>query len=137
MILMLVLSSPRSTNCLAKLPACTDGMNTNTACGEASRTRCKNGAKSGFCNGTRMESTIRPPDAKNRALKEASASWPGAKSLISVTTSLMPVLTAQSAIITDDCASVQLVRTKYWDLSITADVLQHDDGRHLRFGDDR
>src|SRR5262249_34680136 len=43
MILMLVLSSPRSTNCLAKLAACTDGMKTNTACGELSRTRCNCG----------------------------------------------------------------------------------------------
>ena len=35
----------------------------------------------------------------------------------------MPFLIAQSAMIADDCAKVQLVRTKYGDLSIAADVL--------------
>ena len=52
------LSRPRSTNCLAKVPTWTEGMKTNMACGESSRARCKKGAKSGFCRGTRIDSAI-------------------------------------------------------------------------------
>ena len=33
-------------------------MKTNMACGESSRARCKKGAKSGFCRGTRIDSAI-------------------------------------------------------------------------------
>ena len=39
----------------------------------------------------------------------------------------MPFFIAQSAMIPEDCASVQLVRTKYGDLSIKADVLDSMD----------
>ena len=57
------------------LPA---GMNTIKASGFASLTRCRYGAKSGFCSGTRTDPTISPPPALKPCVKAVSASWPGA-----------------------------------------------------------
>ena len=58
-------------------------------------------------------------------MKVSSASSPGANSVTSVTALLEPFFTAQSAMMADDCASVQLVRTKKGDFSTTAVVLDN------------
>ena len=75
--LMPLLSSPRSVNCFMKIAPTPDGTNTKTASGDASRTRCRNGAKSGLRKGTRKLSTTCPPAAVKRVLKAFSASIPG------------------------------------------------------------
>ena len=69
---------PRICDVLASYVGRTAGTNTNTASGLASFMRCRNGAKSGFCNGTFTSSTISPPPAVKCCLKKLSASLPGA-----------------------------------------------------------
>ena len=63
---------------LHEIAARPPGTNTNIASGPASFIRCRNGAKSGLIKGTLTSSTISPPAAVNRALKNCSASFPGA-----------------------------------------------------------
>src|SRR6202022_784531 len=55
MILMPEAASPRSANCLAKIPAWVPGKYRNAVSGLRSRTRCRNGAKSGFASGMRID----------------------------------------------------------------------------------
>src|SRR6516165_1334610 len=74
------LSSPRSTNCRIMAAAWPAGMKTKTPSGAASRTRCRNGAKSGLSMGTRNARGTSPPARVNVSLKYVSESWPGAKS---------------------------------------------------------
>src|SRR6516164_3929812 len=71
--------------------------------GLMSRMRCRNGAKSGLASGMRIDSTIWPPSSVKRCLNAVSASVPGAHSLTSVTTRLLPFLAAHSPMIHDGC----------------------------------
>ena len=87
-------------------------------------TLCRNGAKSGLRSGTRMASVTCPPPALKLLAKVSSASSPGANSVTSVTALPRPFFAAQSAKIAEDCASVQLARTKKGDFSITAVLLE-------------
>ena len=88
----------------------------------ASAAFCRTGAKSGLRSGTRRFSTIVPPSALNFSLNDFSASMPGPKSVTRVTTFLMPFFTAHSAIGTEDCARVKLVRTTKGEASVIDDV---------------
>jgi hypothetical protein len=54
-----------------------EGRKTNSASGCASRTFCRNGAKSGLRSGERISATIWPPLSWNWLLKNFSASMPG------------------------------------------------------------
>jgi hypothetical protein len=69
-----------------------------------------------------MVSNTPPLSALKRSLNDLSASAPGAKSDTMLTTFLMPFLAAQSAMITDDCGSVKLVRAMYGERSVMIDV---------------
>ena len=105
-----------------KIAPTPDGTNTNTASGEASRTRCRNGAKSGLRNGTRSSAGTCPPSAVNRFLNVVSASMPGPKSVTSVTTFLMPACHAQLASGLVTCGSVNPARTTNGDCSVIDEV---------------
>ena len=74
----------------------------NAVSGLMSRIRCRNGAKSGLASGIRIDSTICPPSSVNRCLNALYASVPGAHSLTSVTTRLLPFLAAHSPMIQED-----------------------------------
>jgi len=91
------LSSPRSANCFIRIEPWPAGTNTNSPSGLASRARCRNGAKSGLASGTRNCAMTSPPARVNCSMKDFSMSMPGAKSLTSVTTLLMPFFGAHSA----------------------------------------
>ena len=84
--------------------------------------RCRNGAKSGFASGTFSFSITCPPPAVNALVKAVSASAPGAQSLTSVTTFLLPFFAAQSPMIIDDWPSVKLVRTMKGERSTVIDA---------------
>src|SRR5262249_58599807 len=88
----------------------------------ASRARCRNGAKSGLASGTRIVSMICAPPLTAASLNVVSDSTPGAQSLTMVTIFLAPFLTAQSAMIADDCPSVKLVRTMNGERSVVTDA---------------
>ena len=75
--LMPALSRPRSANCFMSAAPAPEGTNVNSASGLASRTFCRNGAKSGLRSGTRRLSTTWPPLNCRRSLKNFSASMPG------------------------------------------------------------
>src|SRR5262245_40068949 len=83
----------------------------NAVSGLMSRMRCRKGAKSGLASGMRIDSTSWPPSSVKRCLNAVSASVPGAHSLTSVTTRLLPFFAAHSPMIQDDCARMKLVRT--------------------------
>src|SRR5579862_8825442 len=99
----------------------------NAVSGLMSAMRCRNGAKSGLASGSRIDSTISPPTWVNRVLKAVSASTPGAQSLTSVTTFLLPFLNAHSPMIQDCGLRMKPARTKYGDfvVVIEAPELKH------------
>src|ERR1700761_3934754 len=84
--------------------------------------RCSAGAKSGLASGTRSDSMISPPTCVHRVLNEVSASTPGAHSLTSVTTRLLPFLIAHSAIVHACGAMMKPARTKYGDLVVVIEA---------------
>src|SRR6201982_1066483 len=84
--------------------------------------RCRDGAKSGLASGMRIDSTISPPTCLNRVVKEVSASTPGAQSLTSVTTRLLPFLAAHSARIQDCGGRMKPARTKYGDFVVVIEA---------------
>src|SRR5277367_3992675 len=94
----------------------------NAVSGLRSATRCKNGAKSGLASGKRIDSTISPPTCLKRVAKATSASIPGAQSLTSVTTFLLPFLKAHSLIIHDCGDRMNPARTKYGDFVVVIDA---------------
>src|SRR5580704_7148089 len=94
----------------------------NAVSGLRSAMRCSDGAKSGLASGMRIESTISPPTCANRVLKEVSASAPGAQSLTSVTTRLLPFLIAHSAKVHACGAMMNPARTKYGDLVVVIEA---------------
>ena len=97
--------------------------------------RCRNGAKSGLASGMRIDSMISPPTCLKRVLNAVSASVPGAHSLTSVTTRLLPFLIAHSAMIQACGAMMKPARTKYGDLVVVIEAPgAHDQGRLLGFG---
>src|SRR5262249_30779248 len=71
-------SRPRSAYWRTNDPASPPGTQAKIASGLASRARCRNGAKSSACSGTRTVSTISPPPALNASTKAFSVSSPGA-----------------------------------------------------------
>src|SRR6476469_9456964 len=105
--------------------------------GWMSRMRCRNGAKSGLASGWRIDSTIWPPSSVNRCLKALSASVPGAHSLTSVTTRLLPFLAAHSPMIQEDWARMKLVAHEIRRPGgRDGGAGNHHDGRDLRLGDE-
>ena len=84
--------------------------------------RCRNGAKSGLASGTFSFSITCPPPAVNALTNAVSASAPGAQSLTSETTFLLPFFAAQSPMIIDDWPSVKLVRTMKGERSIVTEA---------------
>src|SRR6201982_1098961 len=84
--------------------------------------RCRNGAKSGLASGRRIDSALSRQTCLNRVVNEVSASTPGAQSLTSVTTLLLPFLAAHSAKIQDCDGRVKPARTKYGDFVVVIEA---------------
>ena len=76
-ILMPLLSSPRSTNCFMKAAPAPVGTKTNRASGFSSTARCRKGAKSGLASGTFSLAFTVPPAASKVLENQSSASPPG------------------------------------------------------------
>src|SRR5271170_6543579 len=94
----------------------------NAVSGLRSLMRCRNGAKSGLASGMRIDSTISPPTWVKRVLNAVSASTPGAQSLTSVTTRLLPFLNAHWAMIHDCGLRMKPARTKYGDFVVVIEA---------------
>src|SRR5258708_8566373 len=94
----------------------------NAVSGARSRTRCRNGAKSGWASGTCSSSITCPPPAEKALTNAVSASVPGAQSFTIETTFLLPFLAAQSPMIIEDWPSVKLVRVMKGERSIVTDA---------------
>ncbi len=116
------LFSSRPANCRIRTEPTPEGTKAKNASRAASRARCREGAKSGFCSGARRLSTTCPPASANRVLSQVSASMPGPWSVTSVASLRTPSRAAHSARTVVVCETVTEVRAMEGGCSVTAAV---------------
>ena len=99
-----------------------EGTNTNSASGLASRTFCRNGAKSGLRSGTRSLSATCAAVQREAVLEEFLGVDAGAVVADQRDDLLILFFGAHSAMLTAACGSVKLVRTMNGEASVIAEV---------------